>query len=379
MAGYIVTMGSEEGLRRTIERGAYGTLLSRPTGSWKQHHEGTFADYVTMSPGDDIYFFVKRRLYGIGQLTEVNGRVAHANSPDAHVPEPFTNEDELLIETGTADREVRFFCTFRPEPAFFAEGVDMDDLLESAPSAFRMLRVLWKRSFVKVDDDENQALRDLMLRRAHGTAAGVAGAPAIVSRWESSHAELRSRTLDGHRLSAAEVLAACADGERIGHEMALEAGLLQQLATRDGPTLETFGDWDFLTHQVPASPFKPVDYMDFIDVFGYRFIPGYRPTIAQYLVAELKRGAASRDDVHQLMKYVDWVRSEYAAGDYGQIKAFLVALDFDAGASEAATTDGHRRYSIGRRPPQPMTWRDLTLVRYRFGRDGRLHFAPHDI
>ena len=33
-------------------------------------------------------------------------------------------------------------------------------------------------------------------------------------------------------------------------------------------------------------------------------------------------------DVLQLMKYVDWVKNEYAFGDYGMIKAFIVGNEF---------------------------------------------------
>ena len=36
----------------------------------------------------------------------------------------------------------------------------MDDVLASNPSQFRMLRAFWKLSFIKIDDDENQALID---------------------------------------------------------------------------------------------------------------------------------------------------------------------------------------------------------------------------
>ena len=33
--------------------------------------EGTLADYMSMKPGDNIYFFCKRRYYGIGELISI--------------------------------------------------------------------------------------------------------------------------------------------------------------------------------------------------------------------------------------------------------------------------------------------------------------------
>lgn len=280
-----------------------------------------------------------------------------------------------MLISNDSDREVRFFCTFEPSPGFFRDGVDMDDLLESDPQSFRMLRVLWKRSFVKIDDQENQALKDVLLRRAHLHHGGVSQAPTFPSDWRDSHDELEVKVGNAHTLSAAALLAEAADGDRIRHEMALEAGLLQQLASQEENAVSHFGRWDYLTHQVPASPFKPVDYMDFIDVFGYQFIPDHRPTVAQFLVAELKRGPATAADVHQLLKYVDWVRGEYAAGDYGLVSAFLVAYDFGDDALAAVARDVERRYIVGRRPAHPRTWSNVSLLRYRFSDAGVLKFT----
>jgi len=46
------------------------------------------------------------------------------------------------------------------------------------------------------------------------------------------------------------------------HEMAVEASLIYQLSNMFQETLNIFGNWDYLSHQVIASPFKPIDYMD---------------------------------------------------------------------------------------------------------------------
>ncbi|MTV25284.1 hypothetical protein FTX61_07660 [Nitriliruptoraceae bacterium ZYF776] len=376
MPGYIVTMNGLDNVRSAVERGAYGTMLTPPDGNWRRHHEGTLADYSTMLPGDDIFFFCERRIFGVGRLEAVAGAVAHGNYPSAHHPVPRPEDEVPILDLAVGDREARFFCTFRPDPAFFTEGIDMDDALASNPDAFRMLRVLWKLSFIKVDDQESQALRDLVLRRSYLPTGSLQDAPTFPSAWDESHQDIQSRLSDRHVLDVTALARASSVGGEIRHEMALEAALLSQITREEPSAIEAFGRWDYVSHQVPASPFKPVDYMDKLDVFGYRFIPGHKPTVAAFLVAELKIGAAHPNDVHQLMKYVDWVRAEYAGGDYGLVRAFLVATSFDAEVQFARTDHGHREFLVDRRPPQPRTWEDLVFVSFRLGEDA-VRFERH--
>ncbi|MDI9208867.1 hypothetical protein MT361_09955 [Clostridium butyricum] len=59
----------------------------------------------------------------------------------------------------------RCFCIFKSYPNFFEQGIDMDDVLSSNPNKFKMLRAFWKLSFVKIDEDENKALKDIILKR----------------------------------------------------------------------------------------------------------------------------------------------------------------------------------------------------------------------
>lgn len=119
-------------------------------------------------------------------------------------------------------------------------------------------------------------------------------------------------------------------------EMALEVGILSGLNHRDAAVCNALGEWDYVSHQVAASPFKPVDYMDRIDIFGYRWVKGYKgERISKYLVVELKSGpaklkdSATNKDYNQLMKYVDWICNKHAHGNYSMIEAVLVAHSFD--------------------------------------------------
>ena len=62
MAGYVFAIGGDEDpvsmIRECAEKGTYSTYLK---GIAPLSFEGTLADYMSMRPGDNIYFFCKRR------------------------------------------------------------------------------------------------------------------------------------------------------------------------------------------------------------------------------------------------------------------------------------------------------------------------------
>jgi hypothetical protein len=114
--------------------------------------------------------------------------------------------------------------------------------------------------------------------------------------------------------------------------------------------------------------------MDRIDVFAYRRTQPF-DTVEAYLVAELKRGTATGDDVTQLMKYVDWTAREYCGGDYSMIDAYLVAHEFDPTVKNTISESARRDYTIGARPPSAQSWSRLRCVEYRAdARSGKLSF-----
>jgi len=71
VAGYIFSLDNLDSLNLYTQNGVYATKLSPPTRLWGTHHEGTFADYATMQKGDNIYFFIKRKIYGVGKLVSL--------------------------------------------------------------------------------------------------------------------------------------------------------------------------------------------------------------------------------------------------------------------------------------------------------------------
>jgi hypothetical protein len=372
MAGYIFLLDSLDSLHLYTQNGVYATKLSSPSGSWRTHHEGTFADYSTMKAGDNVYFFIKRRIYGIGRLVDLEGDCKFFNFPGASRPDRFDYhaiKQNLLWDEGEISANQRCICLFEPDPYFFELGIDMDDVLSSNPAAFKMLRALWKLSFIKFDDEENQAFRDVILKRNQHILAEIEPDGNVFSFDPISHKRISTQLQQGHyRLESGMslIMSSCANGEFLRHEMAIEAGILHQLAIKDPHTCAVFDEWDYLSHQVIASPFKPVDYMDKMDLFGYAYLPGFQPTRFRFLVGEIKKETARREDVDQLLKYVDWVKDEYCFGDYSMIHAYLIAYAFTPDVVEHKHTVGLRKYTVGVRPTQSLEWHNVNLISYAF-------------
>lgn len=370
MAGYIFSLDSLESLHLYTQNGVYATKLSPPTRLWQTHHEGTFADYSTMQAGDNIYFFIKRKIYGIGKLVSLQSDCKFFNFPGAGQPQKFDYaqiKSTLLWDEGQYSVDQRCICLFEPDPYFFRDGIDMDDVLASNPFAFKMLRAFWKLSFIKFDDEENQAFRDIILKRNQSILSAAVKDNGIFP-FEPRHNQVVERVSAEYELSRgiASVLNCCAVGTRLKHEMAIEADILYQLSIKHNPTEEIFGDWDYLSHQVIASPFKPIDYMDKMDLFGYAYLANFKPTKSRFLVGEIKRDAARIEDVDQLLKYVDWVKDEYCFGDYAMINAFLIAHELGEEVLRHKQAVGSRKYTIGVRPARSMDWNNMKLVKYSF-------------
>lgn len=367
LAGYVFTFSEINDLKQCIASQSYMTLVSP---IWRNTVAATLGDYVTMRAGDNVYFFSKRKIYGIGKIVAFgDGHCVTENFSGATSAQPIAWEEV----SQTAKRKARdkkgkigrWIVAFEPDPRFFGKGVDMDDLLSSNPDAFRSLRVFWKRSFIKLDDEENEAFKTAILR---------ANLLEL-----NEHRDERTPVHDhvdlakGYSPDVTGLLASNRDSKgKLSSEMLLEVGLLYQLSNADGMTQKVFGKWDYLSHQVCASPFKPVDYMDRIDVFGYRYIIDYAPIIEKYLVVELKKSKSGPSDIPQIMKYVDWVCKEYAHGDYSLVQAFLVAHDFESNSLPASGAT--RGYVVGCRPAETRIWQQLKLVTYHVNEDGYVAF-----
>lgn len=372
MAGYIMTLSDKESLQDCFYNGCYGTYFkNNDFNKWNITKEGTFADYSTMKPGDHIYFFINRTIYGIGKIVNISNNCIYLNYPQASSLSTLNyneiSRQILFNHEQTTDLNTRVVTFFKPAPLFFSNGVDMDDVLSSCPSAFKMLRALWKLSFIKVDDEEDKAIYNIIIRRNMHN---------VTNQYEFNenfHQRVSTRVNDTYKFNASDFINYNQETRSITHEMGLELMLLHQIANKDETCRNIFGFFDYISHQVIASPFKPIDYMDKMDIFGYSYIMNdsfphaldFHP-IDKYKVIELKKDVANEDVVNQIMNYVDFIRDEYAAGDYGQIQAFIVANTIPDDVVQRKNEIAKRYYTIDKRPPKSKEWNDLTLVEYKY-------------
>ena len=371
MAGYLITLSDENSLAENVKNGIYSTIMSSPSNStWGLSHEGTFADYLSMKAGDLIFFFMKRKIYGCGKLTNIGSDCKYLNYTEAGSPkgDQSSNYSETrILQSG--DTRNRCFCTFEPSPAFFKNGIDMDAILQNKDNPFRSIRTLWKVSFIKMDDDESLALFRVLMKANENV---ISDKSAHLPFDKAFHSRLSRIALYQYKMHREFLITSCKEERNnlLKHEMALEAALCEILTTENR---EPFGKWDYISHQVAASPFKPIDYMDKMDIFGYRYIPGY-DVKSRYLIAELKKDVATVDIIEQIMKYVDWVSNEYANKDYSMIEAYIIAADFEDDVKKRVKEYCVRNFTKGYRPTEFCIWNNLKMVKYEIT-DGDIVFS----
>lgn len=360
MAGFIFSISKEEGMdviKKCVLDGVYSTVVKCAVN--KNPFEGTLADYCSMNEGDNIYFFSNRKIYGVGVLVKVGPDCKYNNYYSASkllrsYPYDSSTKKQMLYGENT---ENHWICLFEPYPEFYLNGVDMDDLLSYKPQNLKRIRTFWKSSFIKVDDLENETIKEFIYLRNIGSTD-------IMPYDKATHKKILPLIKSEHQINPCDLIPGCVDstGVFLRNEMAVEA-IVTDILNAGKSTI--FGKWDYVTHQLCASPFKPIDYMDRIDVFAYKYktIKNSK-VILKYLVVELKAKDADNDTVNQISKYVDYVCKEYAYGDYELIEAYIIANDFTLVDKDRAKEIATRNYNIGSHPVVPKQWCDLNLVKY---------------
>lgn len=344
-AGWIFNLDSTESLARYIRDGVYATKIKPPKKKcWSGPMQGTLADYVSMKAGQRIYFFIKRKIYGIGELVNIRGLddCVFDNFCDASLydkdlelagrPEEFYDNHLLYHEadiwqqpTGDGRHfQQRWLCTFKPNPKFYS-GIDMDALLKTDKqcSNFRSLRTFSGLSFIKLTPSENALFESFI--ESNSLDDFVQGG------FESgAHERVAQRYKAHNKIALPKLISTYLEGSALRAEMMLEAYILYGLTRNDTTLEQVFGRWSYFSHQVTASPFKPPQYMDKMDIWGCNYIGNDLTKPKQHLLIELKKGPATAADVAQVRKYIDWLKWEHG-DDVNDIEvtAFLVAHSFD--------------------------------------------------
>jgi len=378
VAGFIFSIFKNdgiEGMKKRIYEGDYASIVPAELGNLmsKQVAASVLADYCSMKAGDNVYFLCQRRIYGVGKLVNLDGDCKYKNYIRANIFEEIKefNEQDAPLKNTTPNE--RWICFFEPEKDFFANGVDMDDVLKYKPDAFRMLRAFQDRSFIKIDDEENRALKEFIYLSNIDNQV-------TFEYSNNEHDRIRQFPLERYMINPADVIIGNIDEEsgEVSLEMLVEAGLVDKII-REGFEGETY---DYVSHQVIASPFKPISYIDKIDIFAYRTLDNYpdlpKP-ISKYLIMELKKGKANKESILQLMGYVDWVCQEYASGDYSKIEARVVAKDYvTKDIQETLDNECRRSYISSTHPNQTTNWSDIKLMDYYVDGLGVIEVEEYD-
>lgn len=401
MAGFFIVLGDKKDDNgRVIESamsildelctyGYYSTNLHINNGTqiWAKTKVSTFTDYYRMRTGDYIFFIFNRKIYGVGELTNIE------HTDDCKF---WTYENANIPTTPTVSFPIfdginpknRCICFFKPLE-YFSYAIDMDEALTAYPNSFKSLRVIQGRSLIKMDDEEAQALYATITKsnrackgqtidwntptfdNSKQIIAGnnIAKNPNYYSfTIESLLTNYKIRGLDG-----------------INEEMAIETAVVERLITGSSVV---FDKLTYVSHQVSASPAKPVEYMEWMDVFGYKTTSSLMSkaisisfAIEQYYVIEIKRDPlglkhkgnkypqwvkSNKAVANQLMKYVDWTVKNYASGKYPMVKGIIVANGFDDDFIKYCKETCIRNYNSGYRDATPSVWNDIELIKYTF-------------
>lgn len=399
MAGFFVVLGDiqrdgETALKakdiyyNICHYGMYSTNLNLSNdtadGTWAKTKEATFADYFSMKAGDYIFFFFDRKIYGVGKLVNIYDDCKYWGYVGAN--KPVVYDQDAIVDSRLTDTimpENRCVCFFEPIE-FFQYAVDMDEALMMYPNSFKSIRVIQERSFIRIADEEALALLAVLKRRNENIMPNDTPDMQNIVFDNSKH-QMAMNHIAGssdYDFTAESFMSNYLIWESTGvsHEMAIEAALVDSL-TRNTST--AFENLDYVAHQVSASPAKPVEYMEWMDVFGYSVssvlsnlgVP-IQFAIDKYYIIEIKRdklvlprprvGKATKAVANQLMKYVDWVTKNYANGAYPMVKGIIVAKDFDENFIEYCKSNCVRNYNDGYRDAIPSMWNSFELIKYSF-------------
>jgi len=420
MAGYFFLLGkiqddngvitsAKDILRELAQDGTYSTnlKLTDDTKKWSRTKVSIFADFFGMKENDYVFFFTDRKIYGVWRMINICGDCKYWSFQGAN---RIIYDNDSYIKTRLVedlDPNNRCICFFEPLECY-SYAIDMDEALTTYPNSFKSLRVMKDRSFIKLDDEETMALISLLHRRNNSATEDdlVDWTPPEFNRLVHDIVNRKISVLSPddnfYRFSIESLLENFEPWDEdkesevktgINMEMAIESALVKTLSSESSHL--PFDQMSFVTHQVSASPAKPIDYMEWIDVFGYSVdeelmrlgIPAWL-AIKKFYVFEIKRhkliatSKSGKETVavkenkaaaNQLMKYVDWVVKNYAGGNYPMVKGILVANDYDESFIKYCKEVCIRNYNNGYRNSTPDEWTDFELIKYSFD-NGNISF-----
>lgn len=339
-------------LEQCIRTGTYSAKCASKGGPFI----GTLADYLGMKAGDNIFFFSDRRIYGIGKLVNIGNKDCRFR---IHPKQGMGITEDLLEEKYPDNHQ--FVCTFVPDPYFFLQGVDTDEVLTSCPDKITSLRFFSGMTFMKLDDIECEAIKNVIARKNEDFLSDDDNYSHFIFD-KSIHDQITKSVInmEAYDLSVFDYIKYTSHGF-VSSEYYIEGATMELLRNY---TSEILGKWDFIGRQYPASPPKPSQYKEAMDLFGYRYVPKFQGAVSKYLVIEVKVGTINKENVEQTMKYVDWISREYAHGDYSMVQAYTIGFDKEQGIESEIQDIIERNYITDGRPVKNKKWQDLRILSY---------------
>jgi len=421
MKGYIFALDDKRDVQRYFRLGLFGVRqfsggtqndigrFAPDTSPSKNVFFETIADYLTIAPGDKIFFFVKRMIYGIGEV--IAPPEAERNPVRLNYPRSLSFNPDYLQSSGSAligpneDDHwygIRAVVPFIPNPRFYDKGIDMDEILSNPKaSASSGLRFWSGTSFKQLGSDETSLLMEVFARRFYGDGNGTFEGP--------DPNELAEQLLQAH--GPASLASEVQGDSRLYFDpdngMALVESLLHGLLVEHIGTLNS--EWSKhlcppdnvdVFHELSASPPKPPRWGDKMDIVSTREIEHVsRPAAdwrtdriegipVHYDLTEIKKGSLERlrrnsavsmlsGELSQLMRYADFIAANYAGGNYDAVSANFVVHKVSDNVKEIFLEAVHGTGDVSdvisrsfildpREKPATHVWRDVNLLEYQW-------------
>jgi hypothetical protein len=326
-------------------------------------------------------------IYGIGEVVGLEKRSkakgAFLNYPNSDLSRPDEPSEAQALFAGPDWKRVRVVVPFVPSPTLFPTGIDMDEVLAS-PGADDCwgLRFWEGYSFRLLGELETRVLLGIFLRRFDRQRDGLQGTLPVEHVVDILESKFCGHPSPRHIASADSER--YTEGAMFRNEELLHGVLAEHLQDNEEGWFPPLHDPERggVFHEFPASPPKPTQWADKIDLLTTRIredVPQAPPT--HYDVIEMKRDDVSFRDskstdgqVSQVMRYVDFIARHHAGGNYGALDAYFVAHHFTvAGQRNLQGDDLRKRLRVAsrrsyvlnpREDPATRIWDRLRFLSY---------------
>ncbi len=284
---YHILMASRETFAVSMEKGVYGaTASTRPATDAE-----IIASLCAIRPQDFVFFYVKNEgIYGLWTVT-------HG---------PFYDERPLYSDP---ERSFPYRICFEPTIRHFAKPVALNDILDLRDKGkmwtFDLGAVTRKNHYPITSQEGEEIIRLLLRNNPLHTPPGKIPSPYPVVQSRSL-----PLTLDSH-----------AQGH-LRYEGALTAWFTRCFT--QGKLRDLVGDYRDVLNYVPTSFNTVMDLflthvttLDSVDI------------LHKFTCMELKTGTVKENDLHQIIRYENWLIRKLADGDSDMIQPILVGFEFD--------------------------------------------------